>query len=246
MQRPHASRPRGPPNWLQDRGREGGRGRGGGDPAAAATPPAVPAPAGAGRSRSDLGCGGSELCASPGGHAVGFCSPGGCSYASSEKDFRAENSQDSDTSKAGSWRAAIALTGPSLGYRETLSEAPVVPDRSSRSLHLPNFGRSERSLWSPYAVSRIWALCDHHPMLPASAWGSVARLPRSILSQLGPPEFHSEPDWQRTSFTPMTEGKNEATALMHSIWEFCSCWSYDLHKHTLSKGSAQGRQLFNI
>lgn len=52
---PHASRPRGPPNWLQDGGREGGRGRGGGgDRAAAATPPAVPAPAGAGRSQPDL------------------------------------------------------------------------------------------------------------------------------------------------------------------------------------------------
>lgn len=166
MQRPHASRPGGPPNWLQDGGREGGRGRGGGDPAAAATPSAVPAPAGAGRSRSDLGCGGSELCASPGGHAAGFCSPGGCPYASSERDFRAENSQDSDTSKGRELARRDRLNRSPLWAIGRLSEAPVVPDRSTRPLQLPNFGRSERSLWGPSAASGIWALCGHHPSLP--------------------------------------------------------------------------------
>lgn len=85
---PHASRPRGPPNWLQDGEREGGRGRGGGDRAAAATPPVVPAPAGAGRSQPDLGCGQRALSAHRHRRApkprASFRSPVGCPSASLE------------------------------------------------------------------------------------------------------------------------------------------------------------------
>lgn len=167
MQRPHASRPRGPPNWLQDGGREGGRGRGGGDPAAAATPPAVPAPAGAGQSRSDLGCGGSELCASPGGHAAGFCSPGGCPYASSERDFRAENSQDSDTSK-----------GRELARRYRLNRSPLWA-----------IGRlCPRHLWSPTStvarctcptLAEVSARSGAPPLRPES--GHCAAITRRCL-----------------------------------------------------------------
>lgn len=114
---PHASRPRGPPNWLQE-GRAGAGGEEGTRP-----PPQSPLPLSLPLQEQDgpglTSAAAGSLCALQGGHAAGFCSPGGCPSASSESDFRAGNSQDSDTSKgrelAGSDRGNRPLSRGTCG-----------------------------------------------------------------------------------------------------------------------------------
>lgn len=169
---PHASRPRGPPNWLQDRGREGGRWRGGGDRAATVTPPAAPVPAGAGRSRSDLGPDPSVRCREATTLRASAALEAALPRAPRATSGRPGTRRTSDTSKG------RELSGSDRGNRSLSRKSGDFCPRHLWSPLLPNFGRSERSLWGPTRSPNLGVV--RPTPIAASAWGPVARCPRSI------------------------------------------------------------------
>ncbi|XP_020940601.1 uncharacterized protein LOC106509041 [Sus scrofa] len=130
--RPHASRPRGPSNWLQDErkeGRVGGEGAGPAHP----TPPAASAGARPPPARP-------PRCASR---------PGGCPWRSSPKRRRAPEVSGSDSGPGPGPRAgARGCSAGSLPEVRRVSPPHLPPPARRRSAHSPNFG--------PRAAQRSW------------------------------------------------------------------------------------------